>query len=128
MSNIHWDKTVSGKHIQSATQQSSMQNLNSVDTNHVQSINITFWYYYHAVDPTMLPDINKISTYQHERTQDTLGKYNQMLDYASTHMNATILYHASDMILMTDTYATYLIPPHIPQLNGRILLFYKPHA
>ena len=37
-----------------------------------------------------------------------MDKCNQVLDYASTHPNTTIHYHASDMILMTDTDSAYL--------------------
>ena len=40
-----------------------------------------------------------------------MEKYNQVLDYASTHPNATIIYHARNMILMTDTYSAYLVLP-----------------
>ena len=59
----------------------------------------------------MLPSLNKISTCQSASTQDTIEKWNQVLDYASTNPNATIRYHKSNMILMTYTYATYLILP-----------------
>ena len=89
----------------------SAQKLNTADRNCVQSININFLYYAQAVDPTMLPPLNKISTYQYELTQDTMGKCNQVMDYASTNPNATILYHTSDMILMTDIYTAYLVLP-----------------
>ena len=51
----------------------------------------------------MLPKINEISTCQYSQTQDIMDKCNQALDYESTHPNTTIRYHASDMILITDT-------------------------
>ena len=66
-------------------------------------------YYACAIDPNMLPDINEISTWKSAPTHDTLGKCNQVLDYESTHPNATIWYHASDMILMTDTNTAYIV-------------------
>ena len=59
----------------------------------------------------MLPDLNKISTFKSAPTQDKIKKYNQVLDYASTHPNATIRYHASDVILMPYTDADYLVLP-----------------
>ena len=38
-----------------------------------------------------------------------MEKCNRVLDYASTYPNATIWYHVSDMILMKDTDAAYLV-------------------
>ena len=40
-----------------------------------------------------------------------MEKFNQVLDYASTEPNGTIQYHASNMILMTDKDAAYLVLP-----------------
>ena len=40
-----WNKPIYSKHIQLATIQSSAQKLNSLDTNRVQSVNVTFIYY-----------------------------------------------------------------------------------
>ena len=96
------NKTVYGKHIQLANQKSSALKLNSVDKNIVQCIGGNLLYYPHAVDPTMINDLNKISTCQSVPTQYTMAKYNQVLDYPSTHTNATIRYHASGMILIMD--------------------------
>ena len=86
-----------------------MPKLNSADTNRVRSINGTYLYYAHEIDPTMSLALNKIPTFQYAPTQDKLKKCNQVLDYALTHPNGTIWYHASDMILMTDTYANYFV-------------------
>ena len=104
-----WNKPVYGKQIQLATQQSSLPNLKSTDTNRVQSINRNFFYYARAVYPTMLSSLNNISTCQYSLTQGTLEKFNQVLDYASTQLNSNIRYHISDMILMTYTDASYLV-------------------
>ena len=38
-----------------------------------------------------------------------MDKFNQVVDYASTHPNATIRYHASHMVLMKDTDSAYLV-------------------
>ena len=59
----------------------------------------------------MIPSINNIFTCQSVPTQDTMSKYNQNMDYASTHPNATIRYNASNMIILTDIDATYLVLP-----------------
>ena len=69
----------------------------------------------------MLPALNETSTFQSAPTQDTMDKFNQVLNYSSTHPNATICYHAIDMILMTDTDAAYLI---LPESRSRISGYY----
>ena len=45
------------------------------------------------------------------RIKKKMNKYNKVLDYASTHPNATVWYPASNMILMTDIDAAYLVLP-----------------
>ena len=59
----------------------------------------------------------KISTLQYASTQDKMGKFNQVPDYASTHPNSTIWYLVSNMILIKDTYAAYIV---LPKARGRI--------
>ena len=75
-----WNKPVYGKHIQLATQKRSAPEINSTDTNRVQPINGTFIYYAWSVDPTMIPALNEISTFQYTPTQHTMDKCNQVLD------------------------------------------------
>jgi hypothetical protein len=87
-------------------------------------------YYARAVDPTVLMPLNDIATEQTKATQ--------LLDYLATHPDATIRYHASDMILHTHSDASYLSvsnargrlgglfflgnrPPEQDTLNGSIL-------
>ena len=106
-----WNTSIYGKNTQLATQKISAPKLNSADTNFVQSINGTFLYYAHAVDPTMIPYLNKKSTCKSSPTQETMQKFNQVMDYASMHSNATIRYHTSDLVLMADTYSAYLLLP-----------------
>ena len=59
----------------------------------------------------MIPVLNEISACQSAPTQDTMEKFNQVLDYASMHPNATVQYHDDNMILMTDTDAAYHVLP-----------------
>ena len=105
------NKPVYGKHIQFATQKSYTPKLNSAYTNRVQSINGTLLYYALAVYPTILPYINKISTFQYLPTQYTMAKYNQVMDYSSVHPYVTIRYHTSDMSLIMYIDTVYLILP-----------------
>ena len=106
-----WNKIVYGKQIQLATHQSSTPKLNSVDNNRVQPTNNNFLYYDCAVDTTIPRALNEISNCQFALTQYTLEKFNKLLDYLSMYPNATIRYHASDMIIMTDTDSDYLVLP-----------------
>jgi hypothetical protein len=52
--------------------------------------------------------LNDIAIEQTEATEKTQAATNQMLDYLATHPDATIRYHASDMILHIHSDASYL--------------------
>jgi hypothetical protein len=56
-------------------------------------------YYARSVDPTILMPLNDIATEQTKATEKTQAATNQLLDYLATNPDATIRYHASDMIL-----------------------------
>jgi hypothetical protein len=56
-------------------------------------------YYAQAVDPIVLMPLNDIATEQTKATEKIQATTNQMFDYLATHPDATIRYHASDMIL-----------------------------
>jgi hypothetical protein len=64
--------------------------------------------YSRAVDPTVLMPLNDIATEQTKATEKTQAATNKMLDYLATHPDATIRYHASDMILNIHSNASYL--------------------
>jgi hypothetical protein len=52
--------------------------------------------------------LNDIATEQTKMTEKTQAATNQLLDYLATHPDATIRYHASDMILHIHSDASYL--------------------
>jgi hypothetical protein len=52
--------------------------------------------------------LNDIATEQTNATDKTQAATNQLLDYLATHPDATIRYHASDMILHIHSEASYL--------------------
>jgi hypothetical protein len=56
-------------------------------------------YYSRAVDPTVIMPLNDIPTEQTTATEKTKTAAGQLLDYMATHPDATIRFHASDMIL-----------------------------
>jgi hypothetical protein len=74
----------------------------------IQKIAGSVLYYARAVDPTVLMPIKDIATEHTEATAKTQAATNQLLDYLSTHPDATIRYHISDMILHIHSDASYL--------------------
>jgi hypothetical protein len=66
----------------------------------IQKITGSILYYARAVDPTVLMPLNDIVPEQSKATKKTQAATNQMLDYISTHSDAAIRYHASDIILL----------------------------
>jgi hypothetical protein len=52
--------------------------------------------------------LNDIATEQTKATEKTQAAKNQLLYYLATHPDATIRYHASDMILHIHSDASYL--------------------
>jgi hypothetical protein len=91
-----------------------------------------------AVDPTVIMPLNDIDTEQTKSTEKTQATTDQLLNYLATKTDATIHYHASDMILHIHSDASYLSvsnacirlgrllfcwdkPPHEETLNGYIL-------
>jgi hypothetical protein len=74
----------------------------------IQKVTGSVLYYARAVDPTILMSLNDIATEQTMVTEKTQAATNQMLDYLATHPDATIRYHASDMILHINSDASYL--------------------
>jgi hypothetical protein len=74
----------------------------------IQKVTGSNLYCARAVDPTVLIPINDIATEQTKATEKTQAATNQLLDYLVTHPDATIRYHASDMILHIHSDASYL--------------------
>jgi hypothetical protein len=67
--------------------------------------------------------LNDIATEQTKATEKTQAATNQMLDYLATHPDATIRYHASDMILHIHSDASYLSVSNArSRLGGLFLL------
>jgi hypothetical protein len=74
----------------------------------IQKVTGSVLYYARAVDPTYLMPPNDIATEQTKGTEKTQAATNQLLDYLATHPDATIRYHASDMIFHIHSDASYL--------------------
>jgi hypothetical protein len=66
-------------------------------------------YYARVVDMMVLMAISSIAVEQTKATEKTMGRCTQLLDYLSGHSNATVCFHASDMILNIHSDASYLL-------------------
>jgi hypothetical protein len=106
-----WSQPVYGQKIQYANEDTTSL-LNKTDTQRVQSVSGTFLYYARAVDPTILPALNEISSKQAKPTVLTGKACDLLLDYLATYPNATIRYYASDMIISVVADAAYLVLPN----------------
>jgi hypothetical protein len=74
----------------------------------IQKVTGSVLYYVRAVDQAVLMPPNDIATEQTKATAKTQAAKNQLLDYLATHPDATIRYHASNMILHIHSDASYL--------------------
>jgi hypothetical protein len=93
----------------------------------IQKVTGSFLYYAQAVDPTILMQLNEIATEQTKSTGKTQAATNQLLYYLATHPDATIRYHASDMILHIHSDASYLSVSNAQsRLGGLFFLGNKP--
>jgi hypothetical protein len=104
----------------------------------IQKVTGSVLYYARVVDPTVLMTLNDIATEQTKSTEKTQAATNRMLNYMTTHPDATIRYQASDMILHIHSDASYISvsnaqsrlrglsllgnnPPDQDKLNGTVL-------
>jgi hypothetical protein len=74
----------------------------------IQKVTGSVIYYARAVDPTVLMPLNDIATEQTKATEKTRAATNQLLNYLTTHLDAAIRYHSSDMILHIHSDASYM--------------------
>jgi hypothetical protein len=74
----------------------------------IQKVTGSVLYYARVVYPTVLMPLNDIATEHTKATEKAQAATNQLLDYLVTHPDATIGYHASDMILHIHSDASYL--------------------
>jgi len=85
--------------------------LNAADTTRVQEVLGTLLFYARAVNSTMLKAIGTIATQQANATEATMKAITHLLNYCTTHPEATICFHASNMILHINSNASYLSEP-----------------
>jgi hypothetical protein len=91
----------------------------------IQKLTGSMLYYARAVDPTVLMPLNDIATEQTKVTEKSQAATNQMLDYLATHPDATIRYHASNMILHIHSDASYMIVSNTRNRLGGLFFLRK---
>jgi hypothetical protein len=74
----------------------------------IQKVTGSILYYAQSVDPTVLMPLHAIATEKTKAMEKTQPATDQMSDYTATHPDATIRYHASDMVLHIHSDASYL--------------------
>ena len=110
------------------TKQSTESTLNDKETKRIQSISGTL-NYYSEIDPCIKPALNEISREQAKPTLTTKRRTEHLLDYLATNPDATLRYDASDMILVLETDAAYLVQPEAKsRAAGWFVLTNKPSA
>jgi hypothetical protein len=84
---------------------------------------VTGYVLYYAI----LMPLNDTATEQTKATEKTQAATNQLLDYLATHPDATIRYHASDMILHIHSDASYLSVSHARSSLGGLFFCCDKH-
>ena len=125
-----WTRPAYGKQTQYAPPPDDTELLDTKEgITRIQSIVGTFLYYARAIDCTLLPGLNQISTQQSKPTKQTNEDANMLLDFAATYPHAKVRFHASDMILNIDTDAAYLVMPNAKsRIAGYFYLSSLPNA
>ena len=82
--------------------------LSKADKKFVQEVVGVFLYYARAVNLTMLAALGSLVSEQSSPTENTMKEVLLFLDYAATHPDAIVTFHASDMILAVHSDASYL--------------------
>jgi hypothetical protein len=82
--------------------------LSNADIKHAQCIIGSILYYARAVNLIVLMALSTISSKRLRGTELIMTKTKQLLDYLATHPDATVRFHASNMILNIHLDASYL--------------------
>jgi len=67
----------------------------------------------------MLPGLGTLATQHANPTRNTMKKIEKFLDYAATHPDAAVTYHASYMVLAGNSNASYLSKSNAQSRAGR---------
>ena len=79
-------------------------------------------YYGRAIDYTILPALNQIGSQQAQPTIKIKDKIQRLLDYVNTYKNAKVRFYASDMQLLVDSDASFLV---LPKAKSRVAGYFR---
>ena len=97
-----------GTKVQQPVKSDTSAPLSDEKTKWVQDIVGNFVWYSRVCDHTLAASLSAIASRQTKVTEYAMTACHQLLDYIATHPDASIWYHASDMILAFDTDVSYL--------------------
>ncbi len=100
-----------GTTVQYAKPEDTSRKLSPQEKKFIQEVIGVLLYYGRAVNSTMLTALSAIASAQAEPTEDTMKHCKLFLDYTATHQDAIITYHASVMVLVVHSEASYLSEP-----------------
>jgi len=106
-----WQEPQYGRKVQYAPDPDTTPPLDKDLIKRVQAISGVLLFYSRQVDPTILMALSEISTQQAKPTAKTMDKVVKLLNYLATHPDASVRFVASDMVLWTDSDASYLTAP-----------------
>jgi hypothetical protein len=106
-----WKKPINGAKIQFADNANTSEPLNAANINLIQQILGTLLFFACTINSTMLVAIGTLGSQQSNGTRATMIATTQLLNYAATNHDATILYHASNMVLHISSNVSYLTAP-----------------
>lgn len=106
-----WSEPTYGAKVQMAEPTDESPPLEAAGIKRLQEVVGVLLYYARAVDITMLVALGTIAAAQSKGTQTTMQAVVHLLNYAATHPEAIIRYHASKMILHIHSDASYLSEP-----------------
>jgi hypothetical protein len=85
--------------------------LSNTKIKQVQKVVGSILYYARVIDITLLMTLSTIASKQITGTECTIEKAWQILENLATHLNATMHFQASNMIMNTHSNASYLSEP-----------------
>jgi hypothetical protein len=93
-----WNPPVYGANTQYIEETEDSPSLSRKEVNCLQQLGGMLLHYKRAVDPTLIMSVNVLAPKQTRETAETAEKINKSLNYCTIHTEATLRYHASDMI------------------------------
>jgi hypothetical protein len=103
-----WIEPVYGSHTQLTPPADASTPLDPLGITRLQEIVGVLLFYARAIDSTMLVALGSLAAAQSQGTEATAKAAIHLLNYAATHPDATIRYHASAMFLHIHSDASYL--------------------